>query len=557
MSPFRQSYLRYEELTRIVHDWARAHPDFVRVASIGSSAEGRELWLLEIGREPDRRRAAAWVDGNMHAVELCGSSVALAIAEDVIALHRGEDRHDLPAHVRERLKGILFYVLPRMSPDGAEAVLRDGRYVRSNPRDRREHAPVPRWVAGDINGDGAVLSLRREDPSGEFVEDAELPGVMLPRRLEDTGPFYKVWPEGTIENYDGVHVPDPHFLSDNDIDLNRNFPYGWQPEPEQVGAGPYGASEPESRAVIDWATAHPNIFSWLNLHTFGGVYIRPLGSASDKKMNQADLAIYRQIEQWGEQIGGYPMVSGFEEFIYEPEKPIHGDITDFIYHTRGAIAYACELWDLFARLGIERRKPFVEHYTRLTRENLLALAKFDREKNQKRIFRGWQRFRHPQLGEVEIGGTVSTVGLSNPSYEMIADIGQRQAAMYLRVAAMAPALEMQARHANGRIEVEVANAGYLPTYVLDSAKKLSLDARVFVEVEPLGGATIDPRDARTEIGHLEGWGRGLYNQYIFYQRSRGSVSRRTVSIPVQGRGKVRVRARGLRVGEVVQEITVG
>src|SRR5438105_4132461 len=425
VSPFGEKYLRHEERSRVLQDWAHAHPEFVRVKSIGKSAEGRDLWILEIGREPGRRRAAAWVDGNMHAVELCGSSVALAIAEDVIALHRGEDRHDLPTHVRERLKGILFYVLPRMSPDGAEAVLRDGRYVRSNPRDRREHAPVPRWVA------------------------------------------------------------------------------------------------------------------------------------ADKKMNQQDLAIYRQIEQWGEQIGGYPMVSGFEEFIYEPEKPIHGDITDFIYHTRGAIAYACELWDLFARLGIERRKPFVEHYTRLTRENLLALAKFDREKNQKRIFRGWQRFRHPQLGEVEIGGTVSTVGLTNPPYEMLADIAQRQAAMYLRVAAMAPALEMHARHANGRIEVEVANAGYLPTYVLDSAKKLSLDARVFVEVEPLGDASIDPRDARTEIGHLEGWGRGLYNQYIFYQRSRGSVSRRTVSIPVQGRGKVRVRAKGLRVGEVVQEITVG
>ncbi|HYY62727.1 MAG TPA: M14 family metallopeptidase, partial [Burkholderiales bacterium] len=295
MSPFREKYLRYEELTRILHEWARAHPDFVRVTSIGSSAEGRELWLAEIGREPDRRRAAAWIDGNMHAVELCGSSVALAIAEDVIALHRGEDRYQLPEHVRERLKGILFYVLPRMSPDGAEAVLRDGRYVRSNPRDRREHAPVPRWVAGDVNGDGVVLSLRRQDPSGEFVEDPELPGVMLPRRLEDAGPFYKVWPEGTIENYDGVHVPDPHFLSDNDIDLNRNFPYAWKPEPEQVGAGPYGASDPESRAVIDWATAHPNIFSWLNLHTFGGVYIRPLGDAPDKKMNQEDLAIYRQI----------------------------------------------------------------------------------------------------------------------------------------------------------------------------------------------------------------------------------------------------------------------
>ena len=556
MSPFRSSYLRYEEISSIVHDWARAHPEFVRVTSIGKSTEGRDFWLLEIGTEPDRRRAAAWLDGNMHASELCGSSVALAIAEDAIALHRGENRHELPAHVVERLKGILFYVLPRMSPDGAEAVLRDGRYVRSNPRDRREHAPVPRWVAGDVDGDGSVLSMRRQDPSGEFVADPELPGVMLPRRLEDTGPFYKVWPEGAIENYDGTHVPDPHYLSDNDVDLNRNFPYGWKPEPEQIGAGPYGSSEPESRAVIEWAAAHPNIFSWLNLHTFGGCYIRPLGNAPDNKMNQEDLAIYRQIGEWGEKIGGYPMVSGFEEFIYEPDKPIYGDITDFIYHTRGAIAYACELWDLFARLGIERKKPFVDHYSRLTRENLLALAKFDREHNQGRIFRPWQRFKHPQLGEVELGGTVSTVGLSNPPYEMLADICQRQAAVYLRVAAMAPALEMTARFADGRAEVELANGGYLPTYVLDSAKKLALDARVFVEFEPLGGCSIDPRDARVEVGHLEGWGRGLYNEYIFYQRSRGSVSRRTVSIPVRGKGRLRVRAKGLRVGELVQEIAI-
>jgi len=556
MSAFRSNYLRYEELSRVVHDWTRAHPDFVRVKSIGKSLEGRDFWLLEIGREPDRRRAAAWVDGNMHASELCGSSVALAIAEDVIALHRGENRHDLPAHVVERLKGILFYVLPRMSPDGAEAVLRDGRYVRSNPRDRREHAPVPRWVARDVDGDGAVLSLRKEDPSGEFVQDPEIPGVMLPRRLEDSGPFYKVWPEGTIENYDGTHVPDPHYLADNDVDLNRNFPYAWRPEHEQVGAGAYGASEPESRAVIDWASAHPNIFSWLNLHTFGGCYIRPLGNAPDNKMNQEDLAIYRQIGEWGEKIGGYPMVSGFEEFIYEPEKPIYGDITDFIYHTRGAIAYACELWDLFARLGIERKKPFVDHYSKLTRENLLALAKFDRESNQGRIFRPWKRFKHPQLGDVELGGTVSTVGLSNPPYEVLPEVCQKQAAVYLRVAAMAPALEMKARYADGRIEVEVANAGYLPTYVLDSARKLALDARVFVEFEPQGGVSIDPRDVRVEVGHLEGWGRGLYNEYIFFQRSRGSVSRRTVSVPVRGKGRVRVRAKGLRVGEVVQELAI-
>jgi len=270
MSPFRTNYLKYEEITRIVHDWAKANPGLVRVKSIGKSVEGRDFWLLEIGKNPDEARAAAWVDGNMHAIEVCGSSVALAIAEDVIAIHRGEDKLDLPAHVKDRLKGILFYVLPRMCPDGAEQILTGGALVRSNPRDRRPHPPLPRWVTGDADGDGQTLCMRREDPSGEFVEDKELPGVMLPRQLEDPGPYYKLWPEGSIENFDGTHVPDPVYLSDNDIDLNRNFPYGWKPDNEQAGAGPFGSSEPESRAVIEWAANHPNIFSWLNLHTFAG-----------------------------------------------------------------------------------------------------------------------------------------------------------------------------------------------------------------------------------------------------------------------------------------------
>jgi murein tripeptide amidase MpaA len=149
MSPFRDNYLRYEELTRIVHEWARTNPAFVRVKSIGKSVEGRDLWLLEIGRDPDRARAAAWVDGNMHASELCGSSVALAIAEDVLRLHLSPDgaasTSASSAVTAARLRGVRFYVLPRMSPDGAEVVLDNGRYVRSVPRDLRpaqgQHRP--------------------------------------------------------------------------------------------------------------------------------------------------------------------------------------------------------------------------------------------------------------------------------------------------------------------------------------------------------------------------------------------------------------------------------
>src|SRR5690606_21006211 len=68
---FRASYLSYDDLTAQVHGWAEAFPEFCRVSSIGTSTEGRSLWLLTIGPDPDRIRPAVWVDGNMHAGELC------------------------------------------------------------------------------------------------------------------------------------------------------------------------------------------------------------------------------------------------------------------------------------------------------------------------------------------------------------------------------------------------------------------------------------------------------------------------------------------------------
>ena len=133
--------------------------------------------------------------------------------------------------------------------------------------------------------------------------------------------------------------PDPYFLSDNLYDFNRNFPYTWAPEPQQAGAGPYPGSAPETRAVLDFATAHPNIMVWLNLHTFGGVLIRPLGDKPDAKMNAGDLAIFEQVEAWMTEHTGYACVSGFHEFLYEPDKPLHGDLSDYAYHQRGALAY--------------------------------------------------------------------------------------------------------------------------------------------------------------------------------------------------------------------------
>jgi len=560
---FRSRYLKQAELEAQLQAWADAFPSLVSLRSIGKSLDGRDLWVLIVGPDPDRVRPTVWIDGNMHASEVCGSSVALSIAEDMIRLHLEGTVHRLSAPVCARLKEVLFHVMPRMSPDGAEAVLTDSGYLRSNPRDRRPNRQHARWQSGDVDGDGLAQVMRVRDPGGEFVDAREFPGLLVPRTLDDEGPYYKLYPEGLIENFDGRHVPSPHFLADNDTDLNRNFPYSWAPEPQQAGAGAYPTSEPESRAVVEHITAHPEVFAWLNLHTFGGVFIRPPGHCSDSKMNADDLALYRQIGQWAESLTGYPMVSGFEEFLYEPEKPLHGDLIDFGYYQRGAIAYVCEVWDLFKQLGIARKKPFVDHYTQLTRDDLVALARWDEAHNAGRIFRGWTKERHPQLGEVEVGGVDPRVGIWNPPFDLLGGICVLQSQAFLRVAAMAPSLsiaKLEVKPLEGDLSlvtVTVQNDGYLSTAGLASAKKLPWNEPLTLELKGDGIATVGGDGCR-EIGHLDGWGRGLYGgASLIFQRSRGNLGTRVVEQVVRGRGTVQVRVGACRVGWVEARVEVG
>ena len=69
-----------------MHDLARRYPDLVRLYSIGRSAEGRELWALEVSDAPGRLEPepnAKYV-ANMHGDEPSGRRDASRVS----ALHR-------------------------------------------------------------------------------------------------------------------------------------------------------------------------------------------------------------------------------------------------------------------------------------------------------------------------------------------------------------------------------------------------------------------------------------------------------------------------------------
>src|SRR5262249_26243810 len=138
----------------------------------------------------------------------------------------------------------------------------------------------------------------------------------------------------------------------------------------------------------------------------------------------------------------YPMVSNFEEFTYEPDKPLCGDIMSYAYSQRGAIAFVCELWDFWKQAGLPILRPFVWNFQRRTREDALQIARWDREKNGGGMVGPWRRVDRPQLGPVEVGGFDPRFGIWNPPPDRLGEVCEQQAKVFLRVASLAPRLRV-------------------------------------------------------------------------------------------------------------------
>jgi hypothetical protein len=295
------------------------------------------------------------------------------------------------------------------------------------------------------------------------------------------------------------------------------------------------------------------------------LYARPGGHAPDAKMDQEDLAIYRQLEAWMTEFSGYPTVSGYEEFLYAPDQPLHGDLTDYGYNQRGAIAYVVELWDLFVRLGLPRPKQFARYYDQFGRAETEALAAWDARENAGRIFRAWRPLQHPQLGPVEVGGIDPLIGVWNPPPDQLAAICDGQSAALLRMAALLPALRIAACEVTSltddvrQVELKIDNVGYLGTTGLPSARALDLCEPVAATASAHGNAQLlAGTPAHQVLRHLDGWGRGVHSGQGLpaHPWTRGSTASVTATWLVRGHGELRLRVGCARTGFIEHTVAL-
>jgi len=263
--------LRYDDLTKLLHAWAAARPDLVQLESIGTTPKGRTIWFVTLTKKttgPALEKPALIVDGNMHATEWGGGVAALHFVRKLIQGYGSDER------ITRLLDTRTVYVLPRMTPDGVEATLDQGRFIRSVDRPYPNAALQPGLHDHDLDGDGRTVFMRYRDANGPWKQYAGDQRLMVPRGPDETGgDYWRVMREGTITDYNGATISDPP--AHEPLDFGSNFPGDLGTAAPSKTAGPYSTSEPEVAAYIAAIAQRPNIVAHVTCHTFGGLILTP------------------------------------------------------------------------------------------------------------------------------------------------------------------------------------------------------------------------------------------------------------------------------------------
>jgi hypothetical protein len=497
--PF-EHFFTYAEVERFLKEMASSRPNLTKLTSLGKSREGREIWCLTVtdfraGAPEDK--PAYVIHGNIHAVELSGTHAALYTARELLAGYPQKTKI---------LQPVAFHIIPRINPDGAEVVATNSGVVRS--RIDRSSLPPNTLVQKDIDGNGIVVSMRVQRPDGAYIADPKDSRLMMRREPDSKGPFYRMFPEGEIVQWDGS---DNITVEGRYMDWNRQWAYDWKPEPEQGGSGDFPYSEPEMRAFAEFVTGRPNIFGILGYHTGPAAFLRPPSSPDDNALDEGDV---RKMEEFGAVAKKHTGLPCVPVYRYCEKKSrgatLHGHFPTTGYQHWGLFVFEFELGRIMDSAGMDfdTQLSWGTDEERQAGERRL-MRWWDRRGRKPLIFLPWKRFNHPQLGPVEIGGEVwsARAGMTMP------DLKKRCAGTYqftLHHAAQHPHVSIEnveAKNVAGdvwRIRARIANRGAFPTHVSNRGAKLSRLRTVCVQFSPDQDAELLSLTGHQDIGHLAG-----------------------------------------------------
>jgi len=497
--------LRHAELTNLLQQWVGERPNLMKLESLGKTPKGREMWFLTITNQasgPAEEKPAIVVDGNMHATEWAGGVAALHFVHKLLDGYGSDER------VTRLLDTRTVYVLPRMTPDGVDATLDQGRFIRSVDRPYPTETPQPGIIPKDVNGDGRSVFMRYRDPNGPWKEYAPDKRLLVPRDPDETGgDYWRVLREGMIEGYDGATIADePEHEA---LDFGANFPGDRGTTVSQTD-GPYPTSVPEVAAYVAAISNRPNIVAHVTCHTFGGLVLTPPVNLGED-MPEPDRLVYATLAGKAAALTGYNAISYLDLRSVDREKQIPSAF-GWLYDRLGLYSFITEFWNPLTAAGISLEKTTASAWLWGFHpvEDEIKLLRWSDQHLDGDGFVAWRGFDHPQLGKLEIGG----FDLIRYWYNIPFDRLEREVAphsewlVYLGLST--PRLSVRSFTAEPageglwRLRLVVENTGWLPTQGSQMAVDRQSVTGMNVELKLPAGARLVQGAAVQQLGQLAG-----------------------------------------------------
>ena len=174
-------FVRYAELTEIVHAFAAEYPELVsRRVDRQEPRRPRHLAGHRHQSSDRRRHRQARVLGRRQHPFDRGRGIGRAT---LYFLNQLVTQYGTDPDVTRALDTRAFYICPRINPDGAEWALADEpKLVRSSTRAYPyDEEPIEGLTVEDIDGDGRILQMRIADPNGLWKAHPEEPRLMVRR----------------------------------------------------------------------------------------------------------------------------------------------------------------------------------------------------------------------------------------------------------------------------------------------------------------------------------------------------------------------------------------
>jgi hypothetical protein len=219
----------------------------------------------------------------------------------------------------------------------------------------------------------------------------------------------------------------------------------------QSGADAFPTSLPETRAVVDFVLAHPNIAAAQTYHNYGGMILRGPGTERDS-VRTSDIRVMDEIGERGEMIlPGYRYI-----VIWEDLYTTWGNQLDWFYGGRGIVTFSNELWTAF---NYFRRESESDRWDRTD-------YRFDRYLLFGEAVVPWTAVDHPQYGPIEVGGVKRQYTRAIPGF-LLREEAHRNMAFTLYHASQMPLVRVDS------VEVRPLGSGLSEVRALVSNRKLT------------------------------------------------------------------------------------